>query len=321
MRRHSRWSTGLLGLFLSFGISIAAVAHAGQVRVTVGTTTANVLTPSSLTLNPGDQVVFVWGGGMHSVSSGDNCTSDGLYFTTGVRSATISGVQTTFTWKSPNSTIPTLDYFCLPHCDGGMVGTLHVQSGTAVANFRITEVRTNVGGNLDLIEITNFGSASGNLGRYRIVASSDTAIVPANDWVVPAGGRIVVHANQNFTQVVPGNLYLPSLTGLDDNGFVALYAPNTIAPAVTDATQMIDFVQTGAAGSALEVTAVTAGLWTAGTFAPVVASGHSLEFCGTPTDHGSTFWSEVSSPNFGTNGNCATPAAPYSWGRLKVIYR
>jgi plastocyanin len=304
------------------GISVATAAHAGQVRVTVGTTTANVITPSSVDLNPGDQVVFVWGGGMHSVTSGDHidCVYDGLYFDTGVRSAVVSGRQTAFTWKSPNTTIPTLNYFCLPHCDV-MFGALHIQSGASVANFRITEVRTNVGGGLDLIEITNFGSASGNLGRYRIVASSDTATVPANDWVVPAGGRVVVHANQNSAQVIPGDLYLPSLTGLDDNGFVALYAPNTLGPDVADATQMIDFVQTGAAGSAREGTAVTAGLWTAGTFAPVVASGHSLEFCGTATDHGATFWSEVSVPNFGTNGNCATPATPYTWGRLKVIYR
>lgn len=323
MRTTLRRTGGLLGLLALLHSS----AQAGQVRVDVGGAGgAMIFTPSTVTLNPGDHVVFVWKGASHSVTSGDSvlCEADNLYFDSGTV-ATNTQRGTTFTWKSPNSAIPNLSYICTPHCPT-MKGRLRVLDGNPVADFRITEVQTNLALGHDLIEITNFGNASGDLGRYRIVATGDTAMVPTNDWVVPAGGRVVLNVNQSGAQGPPSNMFLPTLTptatGLADNsGFVALYAPNTVVNSLVDASQIVDFVQYGAAGSSSEGTAVSAGLWTAGTFIPTVAAARSMEFCGAAASHGVTFWSEVAVPNFGSAGNCTTPSRPMAWGRLKMLYR
>jgi plastocyanin len=315
------WITRIF-LVVALLLTLNFASHAGQVRVDVGGAT-DVFTPANITVNPGDHVVWVWMGGFHSVTSGasakfcDSGTSDGI-FDSGTTATNVAR-GTAFSWKSPASSSTTIDYMCLPHCSVGMVGTVTFGS-VPVANFRITEVQTNLAGNLDLIEITNFGGAAGDLGRYRIV-TADTATVPFNTWSVPAGQRVTLRLNMAGTQVPPNTMYLPTQSGLDDIGYLALYAPNTISSNLALDDQMIDFVQWGAGGSAREATAVLAGLWTAGTFIPQVAAGHSMEFCASAGDHGAQFWAEVAVPNFGTDGDCTTPTVSSTWGRLKLIYR
>lgn len=311
-------------------MAFALPSHAGQVRIDVGAGGNNVFSPSIVALNTGDHVVWVWRSGFHSVTSGDSidvCSSgvgDGLFDSnvTGFNAAR----GTTFSWWSGTNT-GTEPFVCMPHCPL-MSGRLNFRPNVAVADFRITEVQTNIAGNLDLIEITNLGGAAGDLGRYRIVSgpsvgsAPDTSTVPTDTWPVPVGGRVVVHLNQSAAQSPPNLMYVSNHPGLvDAGGYLALYVPNTINTGVADETQMIDFMQWGAAGSAREGTAVSAGLWTAGTFIGTVALGHSMEFCGMVADHGANFWSGVSVPNFGTAGGCTTAGTPLSWGRLKIIYR
>ena len=62
-------------------------------------------------------------------------------------------------------------------------------------------------------------------------------------------------------------------------------------------------------------------MWAAGQFAPGMPDGSAIEFCGTAADRGRSFWFGISVPNPGTNGNCATPSTPATWGRVKTFYR
>ena len=51
-----------------------------------------------------------------------------------------------------------------------------------------------------------------------------------------------------------------------------------------------------------------------------MAAGHSLELCNFTT-RGATSWDEISAPNFGSYGGCATPAKTATWGQIKQLYR
>ena len=58
-----------------------------------------------------------------------------------------------------------------------------------------------------------------------------------------------------------------------------------------------------------------------GAFAPVVAAGHSIEFCGTPADQ-SGRWFGHPAPNFsGAEENCLTPTRSTTWRRNQTLYR
>lgn len=78
--------------------------------------------PDNLTIAPGDTVEWVWGGGIHTVTSGTPCTADGLF------DLPLDGTAPTvsFTFNSAG----TFDYFCIPHCTLGMTGVINV-SGPA----------------------------------------------------------------------------------------------------------------------------------------------------------------------------------------------
>ena len=72
--------------------------------------------PSSLDVQPGDEVIFEITG-MHTATSGSSCVSDGVFdYSSG-----------THTWTVPDSLAgTTVDYFCDPHCSMGMTGVINV---------------------------------------------------------------------------------------------------------------------------------------------------------------------------------------------------
>jgi len=299
---------GLLCLILS------PAAWAGQVRIDVQSLT---FSPTPAQLNLGDHAVWVLRTGpRHTVTSGGGIPGDGLF-----DSGNLFYPGGAFSWKSDRTGM--VPYHCTPHFADSMTARLLISaSGVAVADFRITEVQYNLAGGLDLIEVANLGDAEGDLGRYRFVASNDSATVPLDVFRVPAGARVTVHVNAGNSHVEPLELYLPTLSDLPATGSLALYVPNTKSGnSLSDVTQIIDFVEWGAGGQPREATAEGAGLWTAGEFIPTVAPGRSMEFCGDRSAHGSAHWAIVSSPNFGTDGNCTTPISGDTWGRIKALYR
>lgn len=80
--------------------------------------------PEVVNIQPGDTVRWTWTLGIHTVTSGSNCVPSGLFnapLDTGHR-------QFSFTFNSAGS----FDYFCTPHCDMGMTGTVEVHSSAEV---------------------------------------------------------------------------------------------------------------------------------------------------------------------------------------------
>src|SRR5262245_29138072 len=325
MRGIARTGTAL-GMLLALAV---ADARAGQVRVSVQA--GNVFNPYKVNINQGDHVVWVWTGGTHNVASSappaDSTNPDGAIFNS--NPGGFGQPSTTrFTWKSDRT--GTVPYVCVVHSPD-MTGRIFIVPLTSpptnpVADIRLSEVQFNVAGGQDLIEIANLGAAAGDLRSYRIATSaSGTGVSIVNtDFPIAAGARVTLHTAQAGPNT-PTDIFAPGIGSLNDAaGSVALYVPSTLAPqnALTNTNLMIDFVQWGAPGQANETTAAIANFWGTGTSIDGVAAGHSIEYCATATgEHGASKWAEVAVPNFGSNGNCSTPIAGETWGRLKIIYR
>jgi plastocyanin len=77
--------------------------------------------PSTLTINVGDTVLWEMSSSVaHTVTSGENCTSNENF-----NSGNLSGSQTFSVVFSQEGSYP---YFCIPHCQGGMVGEIIVEA-------------------------------------------------------------------------------------------------------------------------------------------------------------------------------------------------
>ena len=298
-------------------ILLAALpSFAGQRRVTVAN---NFFADSTLIANPGDQIVWVWTAGTHTVTSGTsgNVPGDGAF-----DSGFLSSAGRAFSWRAPLAATGVQRYFCDPHFATGMHGRINFSAApVAVAEFRITEVRFSTTHDSDFVEIANLGDAVGDLGRYRISITGATQLsLTPTDLAVPAGGRVVIWLGRSgigttAEQFFPGQ-------SLPRTGSAALYVPTTknVDTLRTRDDLMVDFVQWDAGGQLNEATAVTAGYWTTGLFADAPADGHTLEFCGSALERGPSFWrgSPVATPGL---ANCVTPTRTSSWGRIKAIYR
>jgi hypothetical protein len=282
-----------------------------------------MFTPRTVNLNPGDHVTWIWMGGTHTVTQGDSSITSITGFNTGNRASSAGSNTSAFSFRFPSA--GTTLYYCMPHAPT-MAGRVIVNStvGLAKADFRITEVLYNGVAADDRVEITNLGSAAGDLGRYRVVVNGVATAIAPNSVPVAAGGSIVVHCVAGTNTAT--DLFLSGLGDLPDStGTLALYAPNTVNTVLTDATQMLDFAKWGVTANALEAVATGNGYWSATAVPTVGAPGRAMAFCGTTGQYGPSQWAEVSVPTFGTFGtgsqNCTTPARPSTWGRVKALYR
>jgi plastocyanin len=283
-------------------------AAAGQVRVDV---LANFFTPSSVTLNVGDEVTWVWLGGHHSVTSGVGCDAPIGLFDSGSIS---TGA---FSWRADRPGV--VPYYCVPHCSYMLGGLTVLASGAPVADFRITEVQFTAA-ILDRIEITNLGDAPGDVGRYRLTYSPAGAVeLLFNQIPLPAGGSVVVHLNATGEKDAQ-NVYLPAAPSLPPTGSVALFAPNTVNSDLSDPHQMVDYVEWGSPGQDYESTAVAGALWRAGEAVGPVGAGHSIELCDWAA-RGASSWAEIAQPTFGSPGRCTTSLESQGWGELKLRYK
>ena len=306
----------------AIALLLAPSAYPGQRRVDVGVGGFS-FGPPAQTLNNGDQVTWVWVGAGHTVTNGTSPSDPnaGTIFNT----ATL-GLPGAFTWKADRT--GSVPYYCAPHFSFGMTGALQISaSGVSVSSFRITEVQYDEAAGHDRIEIANLGNDFGDLGRYRISINGTTsALVPLNSVSVLSGaspGRVVIRTNEGTTGSTSTNLFMGGIGDLPTTGSVALYVPNTTSASLTDATQIVDFVQWGAGSQPGAATAVAAGVWpSTGEFVdPVpVVGNYDLAFCGTESQRGKVFWN-VAHPNFRSQALCATPTRATSWGRIKLLYR
>ncbi len=78
--------------------------------------------PAAITVAPGDIIRWVRTGANHTVTSGELCTGDGLYF-----DGTLTLANPQFEWVVPKTAAgATIPYFCLQHCIFGMTGSVSV---------------------------------------------------------------------------------------------------------------------------------------------------------------------------------------------------
>lgn len=81
-------------------------------------------TPEEISVQPGDTIRWVWGGGDHTVTSGSNCTFDGIYF-----NELVDPDNPEFLYVVPDDVSGEIPYFCIPHCAMfGMVGTIVIET-------------------------------------------------------------------------------------------------------------------------------------------------------------------------------------------------
>ena len=98
-------------------VFFASAAYADVVNVNI---VGISFSPQSVTIKEGDTVVWTNGSPLiHTVTSGSACTGDGTFNSGNL------GQSATFQWTfNEAGTVP---YFCIPHCFGGMTGTVIVE--------------------------------------------------------------------------------------------------------------------------------------------------------------------------------------------------
>jgi plastocyanin len=123
------------------GVDIAAP------RVATTTASGFSFTPSSLVVEQADHVLWTWGAGTHTTTSGAPCVANGLW------SSSLDSVTTSFgrQFLEPPGQQP---FFCVPHCALGMQGVVTV---TTLIDVKVTDVS----GATEL-------DWTGGGGRYRI---------------------------------------------------------------------------------------------------------------------------------------------------------
>jgi plastocyanin len=112
-----------LGLLLATFILATTATAATTVTVQVAPGGDLSFSPDPVSIQPGDTVKWVWASGSmpHSVTSGTNGVSDGK-FDSGLH----QGSTFTFSFTFPNA--GTFPYYCIPHFEFGMTGTVNVSA-------------------------------------------------------------------------------------------------------------------------------------------------------------------------------------------------
>ena len=186
-----------------------------------------------------------------------------------------AGVWTADEFVALANTGESLQYF-----DNGMVGSGNWASAPAtpgeaneepvvvVTDIRINEVshgEVDFMGSTSWVELYNAGDSEVDVSElvlcdfpaYPVI---NTLTVLAGNTTIPAGGYLVL-----------------GWADLDDDAEVGLYQANSQGM-FGNSDLMIDYMQYGSADHQREGTAVDAGVWTAGEFVAVAATGESLQY-------------------------------------------
>ena len=125
------------------------LTNGATVTVTVGPNGTDSFSPDPVAIHPGDTVQWTWAESGHTTTSGSPCSPDGVW-NSGIlaRGATFSH---TF------NTAGTFPYFCIPHCDMGMTGTITVANAMSTPT-PTPAVTTNPATNVASVSATLNGS-------------------------------------------------------------------------------------------------------------------------------------------------------------------
>jgi plastocyanin len=115
---------------------VAGTALGAEITVTQQGVT---FVPQTVRAYPGDVIRWVYTGGTHTVTSGADCTPDGLF------NAELTVKSTEFSWTVPASAAgTTVPYFCEPHCIFFQTGSIEVGREHVVTQQSLTFVPANI---------------------------------------------------------------------------------------------------------------------------------------------------------------------------------
>ena len=171
-REHEGWERSLTlgrsGATVNSGASPSAI-------FTVNVASSGLtFSPSSVTIQAGDTVRWVWVGSFHTVTSGNPCTPDNLFCSPSNTSCATaptsnSGAVYERVFPAPGN----FPYFCRPHCVSGMTGTVVVNApgpgvipnGSSVPGTPLRLAKA-AGGNVNLTWSASCSTAASNYGVY-----------------------------------------------------------------------------------------------------------------------------------------------------------
>ena len=142
--------------------------------------------------------------------------------------------------------------------------------------------------------------------RVEIFNNGDVTVDLENYFLCLAPGtyrQIGALETEGNVQLGVGEYLSVSYDMPNENGGLGLYINNS---GFGDAANIADFVQWGAAGAVRENVAVTAGIWTAGEFVPVIGSAdNSIVFDG--EGNGASNWAETTTVTIGAENVLTVP--------------
>jgi len=252
------WRLTLVVIAATSLISYPKAARAMTVDVTIGPGGDLVFSPSSVTINPGDQVKWTWSSSGHSTTSGSPGQPNGIW-DSGIHN---QGATFTHTFNSAG----TFPYYCIPH--GGccnMVGTVMVVNASPTPSPTPTPTAT---------PSATPTSMLGNISTRSFVQTVDNVMI--GGFIVQGSQpkRVIIRAiGPELTQFgVPNVLANPTLEL--HNGTGALIASNdnwqtTIIGGIITQDQVQEILSSGRAPADTRESAIIANL-PAGNYTAIV---------------------------------------------------
>jgi plastocyanin len=176
--------------------------------VAVGPNDSFTFSPDSVNISVGDTVRWTWDSDVHSVTSGQFCTSDGQFCSPDDVNCDLSDQPTVYmhTFNQPG----TYSYFCLAHCDFGMIGTVTVSGAAPLQLTTVVSRKTHgAAGTFDIsLPLSGTPGLESRTGDYTMVATFTNNVVSGNATVTGGVGTV------NGTPVFSDNTMTVSLTGV-----------------------------------------------------------------------------------------------------------
>lgn len=168
--------------------------------------------PQNLTINAGDTVKWTNLGGLHTTTSGTNCTADGQW-NSGVLS---TGQSYTTTFNSAGI----YPYFCTIHCSSGMIGSVIV---TAASRMQVPAGQQSFIYASTESPATNIDPAQARPISVGSVATGGNTITMQIN-TLQFSGAVDVYFGIFAPAIDPNNIYL-----LDQTGSLQLLAKGLVA--------------------------------------------------------------------------------------------
>ena len=207
----------LIKLFAGGGVAVllyvasSPYGFAASTNVTVGSPTDR-FSPTNVTINAGDQVIWTWAATHHSTTSGTNDVPSGLWDST-----IINSTPHTFTNTFPSA--GNFSYYCQVHFNVGMTGEVFVVNGNLPPSLAISN------------PVTGAVFAAPASVTVQVTATNGSSAVTNIQFLI--GANVLTNETTAPFTAVTNNLatgsYTLSAVASDNNG---LKATNTVSISV-----------------------------------------------------------------------------------------